>query len=212
MIKTSATLFLLLFNMFLFSQKFNGKIIYNLDIDLPEELEPQRSMLPTEMTTFIGKKYSRIVQKTKIGDQVTIINHKTNEITSLINLMGQKIAIAITPESQEETNNPTIVYNDETREIAGYTCFKAIYSIYDKNQQDTISTVIYYTPEISSKANGQFKDLKGLPLEYSIDTQGMHMHLKALSIINEKYPKSMFIIPNDYEIMSIEDFQKMMEQ
>ena len=210
--KTSLTLFVLFFSLLLFSQKFNGKIIYNLDIDLPEELEPQRSMLPTEMTTFIGKKYSRIVQKTTIGDQITLINHKTNDITSLINLMGQKIAIKITPDSQAETNNSTIAYYDETKEIAGYKCFKAIYSIYDETQQDTISTTIYYTPEISSKSNGQFKDLNGLPLEYSIDSQGMHMHLKALSIIKEKCPKSMFLIPKDYEIMSMEDFQKMMGQ
>ena len=77
---------ILLFSLFVFvfyscSPVFTGKITYNIDYDLPESMEPQRSMLPTEMTTMIGEQHSKIVQNTMMGEQVTIFNVKTKMTT-----------------------------------------------------------------------------------------------------------------------------------
>ena len=48
---------IILFTIQTFSQDFTGKITYEVDYDLPEAMEPQRSMLPTEMITKIGKQH-----------------------------------------------------------------------------------------------------------------------------------------------------------
>ena len=203
-----------------FTQDFTGKIIYEMDYELPELMEPQRAMLPTEMTTYIGKEHSKVVQNTMLGEQVTIVNFKTSITTSMMDMMGQKIAIEIKPEDASPDNKPSIEYTEETKTIAGYACKKAIYTINSAagmkkgTGEDTepISMEVYYTPEISAQSNQQFKELKGLPLEYSVSTQGMVMNIKAKSIKNEKCPKSLFDIPSDYKIMSLEEFQKMMGQ
>ena len=60
--------------------------------------------------------------------------------------------------------------------------------------------------------NQQFNDLKGFPLQYSINTQGMTMYLIAKNITKEKYGKNEFEIPSGYEKMTLEEFQKMMGQ
>jgi len=193
------------------SQDFIGKISYNIDYDLDEYMESQRSMLPTQMTTFISKNASRIEQETMIGEQIVISNHKNNSSVLLMNLMGQKVSINIPyKEDKTETNKVHIQYLEDEKMIVGYACKKAIYYSYSSNKEDTTSIIVYYTPEISAKYNQQFKKLKGLPLEYSVITQGMTLNFVANEIIQQKVAKSLFKTPKDYNSMSLEDFQKMM--
>jgi len=203
-------IYLILWN-YTISQDFIGKISYSIDYDLDEHMESQRSMLPTQMTTYISKNASRIEQETMIGEQIVISNHKNNSSVLLMNLMGQKVSINIPSEKDKEKDNKVnIRYFEDEKMIVGYACKKAIYSTYSSKKQDTISITIYYTPEISSKYNQQFKELKGLPLEYSVVTQGMTLYFVANEIIQQKLRKSLFKTPKDYNIMSLEDFQKMM--
>lgn len=193
------------------SQDFIGKISYDIDYDLDEHMESQRSMLPTQMTTFISKNASRIEQETMIGVQTVISNHKNNSSVLLMNLMGQKVSINIPyNEDKKENKEVNIKYLEDEKMIVGYACKKAIYSSYSSKKEDTISIIVYYTPEISAKYNQQFKELKGLPLEYSVITQGMTLNFVANEIIQQKVAKSLFKTPKDYNSMSLEDFQKMM--
>ena len=206
---------IILFTIQTFSQDFTGKITYEVDYDLPEAMEPQRSMLPTEMITKIGKQHSKIIQNTMMGEQVTIFNVKTKMTTSLFNLMGQKIALEINTANEENENKPEIEYLDETKTIAGYECKKALFTINTTSADgvdDKMTMEVFYSTEISAKSNQQFSQLKGLPLQYSINTQGMVMNLIAKEIVKEKYGKNEFEIPSGYEKMTLEDFQKMMGQ
>ena len=127
--KNILILTLFLITLSTFSQKFTGKITYEIDYDLPEAMEPQRSMLPTEMTTYIGKEHSKVIQNTMLGEQITIVNFKTNTTTSMMDLMGQKIAIEIKSDDPNSENKPSIKYTEETKTIAGYLCKKAIYMV-----------------------------------------------------------------------------------
>jgi GLPGLI family protein len=125
--------------------------------------------------------------------------------------MGQKVSINIPyNEDKTETKEVNIKYLEDEKMIVGYACKKAIYSSYSSKKEDTISIIVYYTPEISAKYNQQFKELKGLPLEYSVITQGMTLNFVANEIIQQKVAKSLFKTPKDYNSMSLEDFQKMM--
>ena len=209
--KISITLVCLTLWTYPISQDFIGKISYDIDYDLDEHMESQRSMLPTQMTTFISKNASRIEQETMIGVQTVISNHKNNSSVLLMNLMGQKVSINIPyNEDKTETKEVNIQYLEDEKMIVGYACKKAIYSSYSSKKEDTISIIVYYTPEISAKYNQQFKELKGLPLEYSVITQGMTLNFVANEIIQQKVAKSLFKTPKDYNSMSLEDFQKMM--
>jgi len=192
------------------AQVFEGKITFGIDYELPEAMEAQRSMLPSEMIVYITKGHVRIEQKTMMGDQNVITDTKAKTTVLLMNMMGKKMAITMNDDGKEQPT-PTIVYSKETKTIAGYECKKAIYTTKDQAGEEQ-ELEVFYTEEIPSEANDKLPGLKGYPLEYSINAQGMLMTLAAKSVSKEKVSKKLFEIPEGYEEMSMEDFMKSMGQ
>lgn len=198
----------------LWCQKFEGTINFSLEYDLPEIMEQQRSMLPKDMVTYCKKDFSRVEQKTAMGDQIVITNSKTGASTLLLNMMGQKMAIQINAEDDinTSTNKPSINYINESKTIAGYKCDRATYTVFDEQQQDSVQVDVFYTDKIAASYNAQFKYLAGFPLEYTINTNGMAVTFLAKDISDEKLSNKLFIVPDDYEKLTLEDFKKMMGQ
>ena len=140
------------------AQNFEGKINFGIDYELPEAMEAQRSMLPTEMSIYIAKGYVRIEQKTMMGEQNVITDTKSKTSILLMNMMGKKMAITMTDEGKEKPT-PKIVYSKDTKTIAGYECKKAIYSTLDEAREEQ-EMEVYYTEEIPSEANDKLPGLK----------------------------------------------------
>lgn len=194
------------------AQNFEGKILSKLDYDLPEAMEAQRSMLPTDMTTYIGKDFSRVEQKTMMGDQIFITNFSDSSTILLLNMMGKMMAITITPgdsKGEDKGKEPKIEYVDETKDIAGFTCKKAIVTMEDENGEE-MQTEVYYTEEIPARASDKIKGLKGFPLQYTILAQGMTMTVTATTVSKEKVSKKLKEVPEGYEKMTMAEFQNMM--
>ena len=106
----------------------------------------------------------------------------------------------------------------ETTKIAGYNCKKAEVTMTDSKGTSHV-TNIWFTDEItnhmySENENGaQFKDIKGMPLEYEIQSKnGMAMKMTATSVSQETVADSKFDIPADYKETTIEEMQKEMMQ
>lgn len=192
------------------AQTFEGKLTFGIDYELPEAMEAQRSMLPSEMIIYIAKGHVRIEQKTMMGDQNVITDTKAKKTVLLMNMMGKKMAITMTDDGKEKPT-PKIIYSKETKTIAGYECKKATYITKDEAGEDQ-ELEVFYTEEIPSEANDKLPGLKGYPLEYAINAQGMLMTLAAKSVSKEKVSKKLFQIPEGYEEMSMEDFMKSMGQ
>ena len=192
------------------AQTFEGKLTFGIDYELPEAMEAQRSMLPSEMIIYITKGHVRIEQKTMMGDQNVITDTKAKKTVLLMNMMGKKMAITMTDDGKEKPT-PKIIYSNETKTIAGYECKKATYITKDEAGEDQ-ELEVFYTEEIPSEANDKLPGLKGYPLEYAVNAQGMLMTLAAKSVSKEKVSKKLFEIPEGYEEMSMEDFMKSMGQ
>jgi GLPGLI family protein len=97
----------------------------------------------------------------------------------------------------------------ETKEIAGYTCKKAIITIPEEDQE----LIVYFTEELGSGAinfdNPQFKDINGVMLEFEIPNQNFTMKLEAVSVEKKNVPESDFTIPDGYQIKTKEELQQM---
>ena len=196
-----------------FSQ-FEGKVVYGIDYELPEAMEAQRAMLPTELDMIISKSKTKVVQNTMMGTQVVITDQKSESSTLLMDMMGQKIAInmpAPTEEDKAKEGNFSFKYDDKTKKIAGYKCKHSLMTIEDENGE-VIEMDVYYTEEIPSSANTKLKGLKGFPLEYTLLTQGLTMTFSAKSISKESFSDAEFVIPEGYTEMTMEEFQKSMGQ
>lgn len=188
-----------------------GKIVYDLTwIDLPAEMQAMASMLPNSMTVIFNKNFSKITTGGGMTQQTTIIDSKKKKATSLISAMGQKIAMEsdMNEDEDEKDVDVEIEYTDETAEIAGYQCKKAIL----KTEMGDI--VVFYTTELevnaTTSAQGLFDGLDGFPVKYSIPTgNGLVMELELKKVETYKPAADEFKIPEGYEYKTAEELQKM---
>jgi GLPGLI family protein len=197
-----------------FAQKtkaFEGTITYTLNFD-EAGLDPaSASMLQgREMIISIKGDKSRMEMDMGMMKNVTIADSKSGDAVTLLDIMGQKMAIKMTKEQLEkqkaETKEPEIVYSDETKEVAGYKCKKATIK-----SEDGEELAIYYTDEIpsSNSATNQFKGLKGFPLEYQANQNGLKMLVSAKSVKTGKVEDSKFKVSSDYKEVTQEELQRM---
>ena len=104
-----------------------------------------------------------------------------------------------------------IIKTNDTKEIVGYTCKRAIVK-FEGNIKEEFS--IYYTDEISI-ANSNwctpFRDITGVLLEYEVRKYNYEMRLKAVEIVKEEIDNSYFDIPDDYESIGKEEMDKIFE-
>lgn len=193
---------------------FEGTIVYSLNFD-EAGLDPaSASMLQgREMTISIKGDKSRMEMDMGMMKTSTIADNKTGNVVTLMDIMGQKMALKMTKEEVEKQRNdgnvkaPTIKYTDETKEIAGYKCKKAI-AVLEEGEE----LAVYYTDEIPSNGanpNNQFKGLNGFPLEYQASQNGLKMLVTAKSVKLGKVDDSKFKIPSDYKEVTQEELQKM---
>lgn len=116
----------------------------------------------------------------------------------LMNTMGQKFYMRqpAAPANTADTVMPQIQYVDETKDVAGYTCKKAI-----MKTPWTDSAVFWYCEALPVVGFGKdaaiMKALKGLPLEYEMNTGGMVLKLVAEKVSTANIPESTFEISTD---------------
>ena len=190
-----------------------GKVVFDIsypDADMPDE---QMAMMPTESKMFFKDNQARIEMKMGMGmSQVMIFDNKNKIMTMLMDMMGNKIAVKMNEDDirkrkeKEGKQDYDIKITDETKEVAGYKCKKAVVTGKDG------SFDLYYTDQIEYK-NGDwisdFKGIDGFPLKYKITNNNLTMQMDAKSVTKEKVEDSMFKIPEDYKSMTAEDLQKM---
>jgi GLPGLI family protein len=190
-----------------------GKVVFEIsypDADMPDE---QMAMMPTESKMFFKDNQARIEMKMGMGmSQVMLFDNKNKMMTMLMDMMGNKIAVKMTEEDikkrkeKEGKQDYDVKLTDETKEIAGYKCKKAVVTNKDG------SFDLYYTDQIAYK-NGDwvsdFKGIDGFPLQYKITNNNLTMQMNAKSVSKEKVEDSMFKIPDDYKPMTSEELQKM---
>jgi len=197
---------------------FAGSIKYTITY---EDLDPQyKGQVPTEMITYVkdGK-----VRADQISPMYTMsaISLEDGGAIVLFDVMGQKLAMQQTKEDIEkakaeakesgdlkEDSEPVVEKTDETKTIAGYKCTK--YNV----TTDGETMEVFVTEEIPMPANyyesSQVKGVKGVPMQYSMNTQGMNMTMTAKEVKKGGVNNSMFMITDDYQKVTAEEFAKML--
>jgi GLPGLI family protein len=203
-------------NAFAGGDGFTGVVVYN--ITYPEgDLDPQMaSMMPKTMKMKIKGDKSRTEISMGMGTTVAIFDGEANTGVTLIDMMGQKFAMKISPDDVEkelnEQGDVEINVTAETKEIAGYTCKKAIVTVTD--DKDKTEMEVYFTNELGTGGfnynnNPAFKDIEGVMLEYTLKEEKMTMTLTAVSVDKKKVADSEFEIPEGYKEISESDLKNM---
>jgi hypothetical protein len=163
-------------------------------------------------TVYVKGNKSRSEMTNSLFSSTTIYDAITGTAVILREVSGQKLLIRLTPENWQDRERlyEGMVFNDttETKEIAGYSCIKAV----AQTKSGAIITV-FYTRDIipeNREYDPYFKNLGGLPLEYELANGGLKIKYKVSRINFNPVPASKFDIPKSgYREMSYEESKKL---
>lgn len=198
------------------AQVTEAKIAYEIKMssDNPE-VEMQLAMMQgsTLEMVFSGDKSRQNVSMGGFMNTTTISDSESGETLTLMDGMMGKMAMRmnandIPDEESEQADDFDLEFVDETKEILGETCHKAIMIDGDGNE-----SVFWYSKEIQApKTESQYfqKGIPGLPLEFSIVTPEVTMTFSATEFITKlkKSDKNFSMeIPDGYKEMSPEEMK-----
>ncbi len=195
----------------LFAQRLvsDAKIIYR--IETPPQTDA--SFEGGTLTQYMKGHLSRVDLDFKMVHYSYLINSKEESVVTLIDNHGDKYLIRAGKEeyAKELKEYLQVQFKDagETKQIAGYTCKKAIGKMADGQTFE-----VYYTPDLmpeNKQYNRRFVNLKGLPLQFEIiNKNGSRMHVIATKVDIYAVPGSFFDIPKTgYKEISREELLKM---
>jgi hypothetical protein len=148
----------------------------------------------------------------------TIVLGESGEVMILMSGMMGNTAVPTTLEDMEKEaeSRETPVFEieliDETKEIAGYSCKKAILTNEDGDEMET-----WYTNDIEVNTKGQSyhnEEIPGFPLQFTQNANGLIMTFTAVEVetkLDKKKKKELFSVevPDGYTEMTPEELQKM---
>ncbi len=135
------------------------------------------------LTEMGGANYSL---KTLVNDSGTLI---------LSNSIAAKFFSKEPPRPKKQNSvEPDVTYIDSTKEIAGFTCKKALVMVNHHDDKDT--AVFWYTEKLPVIAFGEaaklFQGLRGMPLEYTVSGKEMKITLVAIKVSTDPIPDAVF--------------------
>jgi hypothetical protein len=163
-------------------------------------------------TVYIKGNKSRSEMTSSYFSSTTLFDVNTGFGVILREVNGQKLLIRMNPDNWAERNRmyDGIVYRNtnETREIAGYKCIKAV----GQTRFGAVITV-YYTRDIvpeNRQYDPAFRNLDGLPLEYELTNANIRIRYRIARINLNPVPVSKFDVPSSgYREMNYEESKKM---
>ena len=192
---------------------FEGVITYNITYPDSKLTESQLQMVPKVFTVSVKGTKARTELSMSTGNQISIIDYNDKTVTNLINIMGQKFAIKKTSQDIEKeiAEEPVakVDVTNETKNIAGYTCKKAIITTVEDGEKTTLE--VFFTTEIGGKGinfdNSLYKDIDGVMMEFLEKTPQVMMKFSASSVEKKSVAMKDFEIPADYKLTTEEELK-----
>jgi len=193
------------------SVKFEGEVHYVTTYTyFPAALEGYRPYMPITMDIYIRDFLVCKEGPTAManGYQIHIKNLTTNSGYTAMRVADNSVAYRNSPSdyASETSTMPTptsIEYLDETRTIGGYPCKKALVFLPSSTKPFTV----YYTTKLPAEAFVVYKGLKGFPLYFEGNMNGVTYYTEAKSVNPTKQDDSKFLLPKEYHVVSYEEFK-----
>ena len=191
---------------------FEGVVTYSVSVDNPQAAAMMQNR---SVKVYIKGDRTKTMVDMGMSKQIYFTDKKTpDDPIILVEVMGNKYQLK-NDKTKKDDKSPDIKYVDSTKTIAGYVCKRADITVTGKDGQSYISNV-YYTTELPyyEGGSGQFKGLKGFPMEYSMKQRGMTVSMTATKVEKQTVSEDAFKVPSGYALMTAEemsaDIQKKM--
>lgn len=194
------------------AKEFKGIITYKVSVTGSSVTDDVKAMMPKTMTLTIKGNKSRSEMVMGMGTTISISDGDAQTSIALLDMFGQKIAIKTTKDEIEQEMDKAPDYKvettDETKDILGYTCKKAIIK-----SQEGMEITVYYTDELGDGStyfdDAQFREIKGVMLQFEIPEEGMNMKFTATNIEKKNISDSEFEIPEGYQVKTKDEVKGM---
>lgn len=192
---------------------FEGIISYKITFPDSKFTEAQLAMFPKLVIVSIKGTKSRTEISSSMGNQVSITDYADKTKIALFDIMGQKYAVKSTAAEIEKENskesNVKVALTEETKEIAGYKCKKAVVTSEEDGVKNSYD--IYYTNELGGKGtnfdNPLYKDIDGVLMEFIMKAPQFSMKFTASSVEKKSISAKDFEIPADYKLTTEEELK-----
>lgn len=184
----------------LFAQRnspFNGELTYNI-----ERLSPKDSS-QAKMLIYAKDSLQKVINFSSTLGRQEMIKHLRLE-RSYVLVTTTKGKFAIKTKANSKADTLTYLYKKKfgSKRIAGIRAKRLEVSLKGVDKK----FIFYYTPKINAKYGAAYQNLPGLVLEYFVATdKGLFKYIIEDISFNEP-PLSLFMIPDDFKKVSLEEF------
>lgn len=164
----------------------------------------------SSQVVYFNQSYERLSIYTMKGlVKMDIVNDKTTNKTLMLTggmMLGKKKVKVDSQEKKPRTYSITYD-NEDTKNILGYTCKKAIL------ENDKLKMEVYYTDKIDvqqTPLRQQFSGLNGFPLQYTIIDEGVRITYTAQDVTRNISLADFDLSTDGYEEMTEAEARKML--
>jgi hypothetical protein len=186
-----------------------GVLIYNVNLTSPDN-EPIKGVY---VYSFKDVELKKELKLDNGYVDVMLVNTAKNTVYTLQNHDGQKFAIQLSMEDlltkqQRYKGYSVSIEENAGKKLAGCVILKGKVTYKDGGQSEVLFTK-EWQPTMSVAYN-RFPEAQFMPLQFSIsEASGMNMLFEANSIEPGPVPSSVFRIPNDYKMISYEEYKQL---
>jgi GLPGLI family protein len=204
--------YLVCISLFLASQMYaqvkEGFIRYSMKMDKKGADELFNQMMGLSETKMYFKKGKSLAITTTPLTTMRILNDEKG-LLMLTEAGEHKIFMRKTRQEIEQArlrrlekmpkSRVSIVYTNEKKKILGYDCTKAVIQYPDAHEKEN-KFIVWYTTAIDNPPNpnqaypDELARIKGLPLEFDMEKNGMKMQMTVKEISLKPVPDAVFVL------------------
>jgi GLPGLI family protein len=191
-----------------------GKVVYTVEWQLPEQLKPMAANFPTELTVLFRGDSASLKTESAMYTSTSIVNtNKEYERLLLdIPMMGKKLSVIFTPADQEKMLEklPELTFKDgaESKELAGYKAQK--YLVNEKKTNQDFEAWFTKDIEVTPNTLTRYYDKSyGFPLEFSSFMNGVTIKAKVKEVAPGAVPAGSFSATPDHEEITLDQLMQM---
>jgi len=164
-----------------------------------------RDHAPVETVyTILGNKQKVVMPQ---ASMTQILDGDAVRVTALFDIPGYKSGYRMEKEEFEEKMERykyTYTKKGDTMTVCGYLCTRYDVSIYDAEEDEETTVILYTTTEIGENSNinvFEFPGLTGFPLYRESESKGVKTIVKAVEVKPSKKVKPVdFLTPSGYKM------------
>jgi len=194
-----------------------GVMKYEITYLEDENTNPIISLMPSYMSMSFKDNSVVMVVEGWMGifKSTFIKNYKDSESITLLKILNKKYCYKSGDANGfigfSDFKKVKIEYDDKVKKILDFNCNHAVVTVPDRD----LTFDIYYTKDINIDRPNEFTpfaEVPGVLMDFRIKVNGIAMHLSASEIIEVDVPNDAFAIPEDYDVVSKEQLNKIFSE